>query len=113
MTIVLNLPPDKEAELQARAAAMGQGVDEYVLAVALPEAASVAGQKSVPPPYDPAAAIALLDAFATSDKYGTAEDQRETLAYLERVVDEDRPGQRSAFGKGYNPPAGATERANP
>ena len=99
MTIVLNLLPDKEAELQARAAAMGQGADDYVLAVALPEPAPVAGQKFVPPPYDPAAAIALLDAFATSDEYGTAEEQRETLAYLERVVGKDRPGQSSAFGR--------------
>ena len=59
----------------------------------------------MPPPYDKAAAIALLDSFATSDEYGTAEEQRETFAYPERIVDEDRPGQRSVFGKGYNPPA--------
>lgn len=107
MAIVLNLPPDKEAELQARAAARGQGLEDYVLEVALP----AQGPKFVPPPYDKAAAIALLDSFATSDEYGTADEQRETFAYLERVVDEDRPGQRSAFGKGYNPPAGADQRS--
>ena len=107
MTIVLNLPPEKEAELQARAAARGQGIEDYVLAAVLP----APEQKFVPPPYDKAAAIALLDAFVTSDEYGTAEEQRETFAYLERVVDEDRPGQRSAFGKGYNPPAGTDQRS--
>ena len=103
MTITLTIPQDKEAELKAKAAAHGQDVADCVLSIALPETPQHISV--VPQPYNAAAAIALLDAFATSDKYGTAEEQRETFAYLERVVDEDRPGQRSAFGKGYNPPA--------
>lgn len=98
MTITLDVPPEKEAELKARAAASGQKLEEYALAALLPDSPA-------PPPYDPAAAIALLDAFANSDEYGTAEEQRETLEYLARVIDEDRPGQRSIFGAGFNPPA--------
>ena len=103
MTITLTIPQDKEAELKAKAAAHGQEIGEYLLSVALPETPQ--SVPIVPHPYNAAAAIALLDTFANSDKYGTAEEQRETFAYLERVVDEDRPGERSAFRKGYNPPA--------
>lgn len=94
MTVVIELPPEKEAKLRAQAAARNQDVGDYLL--------SLADQQ---PAYDPGPAIALLQAFATSDEWGTAEEQRETMEYLERVMDEDRPGQRRFSGKGYNPPA--------
>lgn len=93
MAIVIQLEPEKEARIRARAAAYGQEVGDYLVSVAERQ------------DYDPTAAIALLDAFAHSDDYGTEQEQRETLEYLERVVDLDRPGQRSIFGVGFNPPA--------
>ena len=94
MTLTIEVPPDKESRLCAQAAARGQEVGDYLLSLADQQAA-----------YDPGPALALLRAFATSDEWGTAEEQRETMAYLDRVMDEDRPGQRRFAGKGYNPPA--------
>jgi hypothetical protein len=47
------------------------------------------------PPFNPAAAIALLEAFAQED----VEEQRETLAYLEQALNEERAagGERLVF----------------
>lgn len=53
--------------------------------------------------YDPAGARDLLRTLAETDAYGTEEEQRETFHWLQKAVDEDRPGQRSIFGKGINP----------
>lgn len=47
---------------------------------------------------------AWKDFFDTLED-GDPEEQRETLAMLEKALDEDRPGQRRVFGPGYNPPA--------
>jgi hypothetical protein len=43
---------------------------------------------------DPDKAIALLESWCESDD---AEEQRETFAYLKRVLDEDRLSERKLF----------------
>ena len=43
-----------------------------------------------------AAVIAYLDALSNADAAGVAE-QKETMAYLERVIDADRPSYRARF----------------
>lgn len=43
------------------------------------------------------AAIALLKSWLEDDDEETVEEQRETWAYLQRVLDEDRPSYRKLF----------------
>lgn len=50
-------------------------------------------------PYNPAGLVAALESF----EQGDAEEQRQTLKYLETALDRDRPGQRRIFGPGINP----------
>nr|CAA9283548.1 hypothetical protein AVDCRST_MAG63-3740 [uncultured Armatimonadetes bacterium] len=113
MTITIELAPDEEARLRQKADEQRQEIGEYVRTLVRREAAALPG---VPPAasgeaaeatatgaYDPAAAIALLEEFATSEEWGTAEEQRETLEFLKKAIDEDRPGQRRIFGEGVNP----------
>lgn len=101
MTLIIELPPEKEARLRAQAAAHGHGVGEYLLSLADQQ-----GEPAEPPgEYDPGPAIALLQSWMEEDNEAAIQEQRDTFAYLERVMDEDSPGQRRFSGQGYNPPA--------
>lgn len=90
MTIVLDLAPEQEARLRAEAASQGMTPAAYLKGLA----------KLDIPPSEIADWEAMLDSF----EEGEAEDHRETLALLQKSLDEDRPGQRRIFGAGYNSP---------
>jgi len=42
----------------------------------------------------------MIDSF----REGDPEEQRACFEQLKKDLDEDRPGQRSVFGTGFNPP---------
>ncbi len=90
MTITLELAPDQEEHLAAQASREGLTPVAYLKRLAGLEKSPAA----------PTAWEALLDSFEEGDE----EDQRETLALLQRALEEDRPGQRRVFGSGFNPP---------
>lgn len=104
MTVMLELKPETEALAKAQADAQGVPMEDY-LNVILEEDLTARRNAEIRRRNIErnAPAIALLDKFLKTDEYGTAEEQRETLEYLKKAVDEDRSGQRSVFGKGFNP----------
>lgn len=99
--MTLNLPPDIEGAIQEAARHQGQTPEEAVTA-ALRRLFTPASPQSpirTRRPYDPAAAMALLDSFDQGDE----DEQRETLNTLVEAIDRDRPSQRRIFGEGINP----------
>ncbi len=44
-----------------------------------------------------------------TDDPAEIEEDRKTLEHLKRALDENRPGERSIFGTGYNPMPGETK----
>lgn len=100
MTVTLDLPPHDEESLRQRATQEGLEIGDYLLSVVRRDA-DEARRRSLTERNQ--AAIALLDKFANTDEYGTAEEQRETLEHLRDALDANRPGQRSIFGEGFNP----------
>ncbi len=96
MTIMITLPPTEEARLQEEAAAQGQDMDSYAHDLLTERLHTAKPQAS----YNPGAALAVLDSFLEQDET----EHKETLAVLRHALDEDRPGQRSVFGQGINPP---------
>jgi len=106
MTVKLDLTPEQEAQIFRRAQQSGLTLDGY-LQTLLPQTSTPHHTtEPVPaarPQYDREAMLALLDDLINTDKYGTAEEQQETLTSLKKAIDDDRPSQRRVFGKGYNP----------
>lgn len=96
MTITIDVSPEAEIRLRAEAAQKGQDLDTYVGQV-------VTQRYHVPLMTEVGrrAWEAIFDELLEGD----ADEQRETLAILEKALDEDRPGQRRVFGPGMNPPA--------
>lgn len=120
MTLTLELPPELEKSLEILAEERGQAKEDVArdfLVSAIPPFETLSqgigrvGRKTAqaPPPLKEWQ-IRALDGLRQMEE-GDPEEQRETLEYLERVVDEDRPGQRSVFGTGVNPMPGETKRA--
>ncbi len=104
MTLIVS--PETEARLHLVAAQRGLAPEaalDSLLDEALDDGTheappSAAGGRPIPV-YDPAALVAVLDSFNEGD----AEEQRQTLEYLQTAIDRDRPGQRRIFGEGVNP----------
>lgn len=90
MTVTINLSPAEEARLQQESAMRGQSVDT----VAQEMLSARLQAEGMSAPYDPAAAIAVLDSFMEQDEA----EHKDTMAILRRALDEDRPGQRRLFG---------------
>ena len=118
--ITIAFSPEEEAEFREQAGRRGMDIGEYVKLLARgggtrqnPNGyASPDGYDYGPAAgnldptghrYDPAAAREFLRALSETDAYGAEEEQQETFDWLQKAVDEDRPGQRSIFGKGVNP----------
>lgn len=121
MSITIHFSPDEETEFREQAERRGLEVGEYVKLLARDGRTRAGKQQNNPNGtvspdgrdygpaagnvdptgrvYDPAAAIALLEELMQGDE----DEQRETMAFLRKALDEDRPGQRSIFGKGVNP----------
>lgn len=96
MTITLDIPPEAEERLRAEAARHGQDVDTYV--------GQVFTQRYHVPLMTEEGRRAWREALDSMAE-GDPDEQRETLALLEKNLNADRPGQRRIFGEGYNPPA--------
>lgn len=97
MTIIIQLPPEVEAQAAAQARAQGMELAQYLptlIEQSLPMQAQARAAHN-------AATSALLDSFMEGDP----QEHRETLEYLQQAMDEDRPGQRRLWGTGFNPPA--------
>lgn len=104
MIVTLELKPETEALAKAQADAQGVLMEDY-LSVILEEDLTARRNAEIRRRNIERnqAAIALLQSWSEEDDPEEIREQRETLEYLKRAVDEDRPGQRSVFGKGYNP----------
>lgn len=104
MTVTLTLKPEIEAVAKARADAQHIALEDYLNAF-LERNLPTTDQEEIRRRNIErnAGAIALLRSWAKEDDPEVIEDQRETLDYLKRAIDEDRPGQRRVFGEGYNP----------
>ncbi len=106
MTVKLDLTPEQESEVARQAQENGLAPDDYLRGLLqqtiLPPRAPGTAPAARPQP-DRKAMLALLDDLAHTDKYGTADEQRDGLDYLKSVIDADRPGQRRIFGQGDNP----------
>lgn len=104
MTVTLDLPSELEQHLTQEAQKNGVPLSDYLQSLVQNTIEHRPGAASarVPRP-NREAMLALLDDLANTDKYGTAEEQRQSLEYLRKAIDADRPGQHSIFGEGYNP----------
>lgn len=105
-SLKIDLTPEQEARLATKARRNGVGVDDYLHRLVEGEAFGDGAGIQAPAPrakYDREALLTLLDDLENTDKYGTAEEQRETLEYLKQAIDANRPGQRRVFGPGNNP----------
>ncbi len=104
MTVMLELKPDLEAAARTFADAEGLAVEDYLYGMLEDNLKARRNaeirQRNIARNQ---AAIALLQSWSAEADPEAIQDQRETLAYLKTAIDEDRPGQRSVFGKGYNP----------
>lgn len=112
MTITIDIAPTREKYLRRQAQRDGLAFDQYIkktLEQMIDE--EIAGEALFAPtmprfaakrarrPYNQAGLVAALESF----EQGDAEEQRQTLKYLETAIDRDRPGQRRIFGSDLNP----------
>ncbi len=96
--LTITLPPELEARLETLAAQRGEDKERFVLT-----AVQEALDKQAPPLKEwQIRALECLRDLHTDDP-AEQEENRQTFEYLERVIDEDRPGQRRTMGKGFNP----------
>lgn len=85
MTLTLHLPPELEQRLTQAAEQHGMPAEVYTVQLL---------NKHLPPQDRQAALVALLQAWIDEED---AAEQRETGAYLIRVLDEDRLSARKLF----------------
>ena len=83
MTLTLNLRPELEAQVQQEAAKEGVAPEEFIVQT-LEQRIQIARNQ---------AAIHVLESFYDGDE----EEQRETLAFLRKSLDEDRLSDRKLF----------------
>lgn len=112
MTITIEITSTREKHLRRQAQRDGLTFDQYMKRVlekiadeeVFGEAFSTPAKRHLAAKrprrsYNPAGLLAALESF----EQGDAEEQRQTLKYLETAIDRDRPGQRRIFGTGLNP----------
>lgn len=85
MTLTLNLSPELERRLAAKAEQQGVSLEEYALRI-LKKGLSPADRRAV--------LIELLQSWIDD---GEAEEQKETSDFLIQALDEDRPSDRKLF----------------
>ncbi len=83
-TYTIEIPTDKEDDLRKLADSSGSSIEQVAQQFVLKGLANINKNQ---------AAIEVLRAFRVED----AEEQKETLEYLEKALNEDRFGQRKVF----------------
>lgn len=89
MTVVIELRPEIEKAIAAKATRSGRTVPEYIRDLAQNDAREEASRQ---------AALDLLDSWAEASEEEILE-QKETFAAVSRALDEDRAGGRLLFSE--------------
>lgn len=107
MSIILDVTPEVEQRVEREAAEHGQDAATF-LRQYVEERFGAPAETDKPsmekPDFFSEKSISAWQAMVDSFGEGDPEEQRETLALLQKAIDADRPGQRRVFGPGYNPP---------
>lgn len=104
MSITIDVAPDVEQRIQKEAAKQGQDVHALVRQVVEERFGTSPTPKTRIANGWTEEQLADWNAMLDSFSEGEPEEQRASFEQLKRDLEEDRPGQRSVFGTGFNPP---------
>lgn len=105
MSITIDVAPEVEQRIHREAAQQGQDAPTLVRDILEERFGATAPQPTGgKPDFFSPEAIAAWKAMIDSFSEGDPEEQRASFEQLKRDLDEDRSGQRSVFGTGFNPP---------
>lgn len=105
MSIILNVAPEVEQRVAREAAEHGQDAATFLCRFVEERfgvPAETGEASAAKPDFFSKESIAAWQVMVDSFDEEDPEEQRATLTLLQKVVDEDRPGQRRVFSPGAN-----------